>query len=55
MTEERKYAVLLATILCARKLAAMESDRPNPVKFTTVDPAIDQVKFTEHTRRKSSP
>ena len=31
MTEERKHALLLAaTILAARKLAALESDRPSP-------------------------
>jgi hypothetical protein len=36
MTEERNYALLLA---------ALESDRPSPVKFTIVDRAVDQAKF----------
>jgi hypothetical protein len=46
MTEERKYAILFAaTVLCARKLAQMESDRPSPVKICTVERAIDQAKF----------
>jgi hypothetical protein len=31
MTEERKYAILFAaTLLCARKLIEMDSDRPSP-------------------------
>ena len=46
MTEERKHTILFAaTILCARKLAALESDRPSPAKFTAVDRAIEQAKF----------
>ena len=46
MTERRKFALLFAaTILAARKLNALDSDRPSPAKFTTVDRAIDQAKF----------
>jgi hypothetical protein len=46
MTEERKYAILFAaTVLSARKLAAMESDKPSPAKMCAVDRAIDQAKF----------
>ena len=46
MTEERKYAIFFAaTILAARKLAAMDSDRPSPAKFCAVDRAIEQAKF----------
>ncbi len=46
MTEERKHAILFAaTLLCARKLAQLESDRPSPVKICTVERAIDQAKF----------
>lgn len=46
MTEERKYALLLAaTILSARKLSALESDRPSPAKFTIVNRAIEQAEF----------
>jgi len=33
MTEERKYAILFAaTLLCARKLNELDSDRPSPAK-----------------------
>jgi hypothetical protein len=46
MTEERKHALLLAaTILAARKLAALDSDRPSPAKLCAVETAIDQAKF----------
>lgn len=46
MTEERRYAILFAaTILCARKLASLESDRPSPAKICAVERAIDQAKF----------
>jgi hypothetical protein len=46
MTEMRKMMLLLsATILAARKLAALETDRPSPAKYTTVDRAIEQAKF----------
>jgi len=46
MTEERKFAILFAaTLLCARKLTQMASDRPSPVKICTVERAVDQAKF----------
>ncbi len=46
MTEERKFAILFAaTLLSARKLSQLESDRPSPVKFCAVDRAIDQAVF----------
>jgi hypothetical protein len=46
MTEMRKMMLLLsATILAARKLAALDSDRPSQAKFTAVDRAIEQAKF----------
>ena len=46
MTEERKHALLFAAaLLCARKLAALESDRPSPAKLAAVENAIDQAKF----------
>jgi len=46
MTEERKYALLFAaTLLCARKLATLEYDRPSPAKVFAVENAIDQAKF----------
>ena len=46
MTERRKYAILFAaTILAARKLNELDSARPSPVKFKTVDRAIDLAKF----------
>jgi hypothetical protein len=41
MTEERKFAILFAaTILCARKLATLENDRPSPAKPAAVENAI---------------
>ena len=41
MTEERKHALLLAaTILAARKLAALADDRPSPAKLAAVETAI---------------
>ena len=46
MTEERKYAILFAaTLLCARKLMEMDSDRPSPAKFAVVENAIRQAAF----------
>lgn len=46
MTEERKYALLFAsTILCARKLIALESDKPSPAKVCAVETAIDQATY----------
>jgi len=34
MTEERKYAILFAaTLLCARKLNQLDSDRPSRQKW----------------------
>ena len=46
MTEERKYAILFAaTILAARKLIDMESDKPNMAKGYIVDKAIDDAAF----------
>ena len=41
MDEGRKYAILFAaTILCARKLTAMEPDKPNFAKEYVVETAI---------------
>jgi len=46
MTEERKYALLFAaTLLCARKLMGLDSDRPSPAKVAAVENAISQVAF----------
>lgn len=46
MSEERKYAILFAaTLLCARKLAALDSDRPSPTKIAAVQDAISQATF----------
>ena len=46
MTEDRKIALLLAaTLLAARKLNALDSDRPSPAKISAVENAIDQAKF----------
>jgi hypothetical protein len=46
MTEDRKFALLFATtLLAARKLNALDSDRPSPAKISAVENAIDQVKF----------
>jgi hypothetical protein len=45
MTENRKFALLFAaTILCARKLIELDSDRPSPAKIAAVE-TIDQAKF----------
>ena len=45
MTEERKYAVLLAaTLLCAGKLMELD-DRPSPAKVAAVENAISQAAF----------
>ena len=46
MTEERKYAILFAaTLLCARKLMELDSDRPSPAKVAAVENAIGQATF----------
>ena len=46
MTEERKYAILLAaTPLCVRKLMQLDSDRPSPAKVAAVENAISQAAF----------
>lgn len=46
MTEERKYAILFAaTLLCARKLMEMDSDRPSPAKIAVVENAVRQAAF----------
>jgi hypothetical protein len=46
MTEERKHAILFAaTILCARKLIEMDSNKPNMAKGFIVDKAIEDAGF----------
>jgi len=46
MTEDRKYAILFAaTLLCARKLIELDSDRPSPAKAAAVENAISQAAF----------
>ena len=46
MTEDRKYAILFAaTLLCARKLMELDSDRPSPAKVAAVENAISQAAF----------
>ena len=46
MDEGRKYAILFAaTILCARKLTAMEPDKPNFAKECIVETAIKDAAF----------
>jgi hypothetical protein len=46
MTEERKFAILFAaTLLCARKLAELDSDKPSPAKVYAVNTAIERAKF----------
>jgi hypothetical protein len=46
MTEERKFAILFAvTILSARKLLDMDSDKPSMAKGFFVDRAIDDAAF----------
>ena len=54
MTEERKYAILFAvTLLCARKLMQLDSDRPSPAKLAVVENAISQAAFIlEHIARR---
>jgi hypothetical protein len=54
MTEERKYAILFpATLLCARKLMELDSDRPSPAKVAAVENAIGQAAFIlEHIDRR---
>jgi hypothetical protein len=46
MNEERKYAILFAaTLLAARKLHDLDSDRPSPAKMCAVDNAIANAEF----------
>ena len=46
MSEERKYAILFAAaLLSARKLAALDSERPSPAKIAAVEDAISQAAF----------
>jgi hypothetical protein len=46
MTEERKFAILFAaTLLCARKLAELDSDKPSPAKVYVVNTAIEKAAF----------
>jgi hypothetical protein len=46
MTGERKFALLFAaTLLCARKLMNLESDRPTPARIRTVDRAIREAAY----------
>jgi len=46
MDEGRKYAILFAaTILCARKLTAMEPDKPNLAKEYIVETAVRDAAF----------
>ena len=46
MTEDRKYAILFAaTLLCARKLNELDSDKPSPAKIAAVENAIRQAAF----------
>ena len=54
MTEDRKYAILFAaTLLCARKLMELDSDRPSPAKIAAVENAISKAAFIlEHIDRR---
>jgi len=54
MTEDRKYAILFAaTLLCARKLIELHSDRPSPAKVAAVENAISQAAFImEHIEKR---
>src|SRR5215469_716178 len=46
MTEERKYAILFAaTLLYARKVNELDSDRPSPARAAAVKYAISQAVF----------
>jgi len=46
MTEERKYAILFAaTILAARKLNQLDSDKPSPARVCIVENAIRQAAY----------
>ncbi len=46
MTEERKFASLFAaTLLCARKLAELDSDKPSPAKIYVINTAIEKAAF----------
>jgi hypothetical protein len=56
MNEERKYAILFAaTLLCARKLIELDSDRPSSAKVAAVENAISQAAFIlEHIDRRYS-
>jgi hypothetical protein len=52
MTEERKFAILFAaTLLCARKLAELDSDKPSPAKIYAINTAIERAKFILDTLR----
>jgi hypothetical protein len=43
LIEERKYTILFAaTLLCARKLIELDSERPSPAKVAAVEKAISQ-------------
>ena len=46
MTEERKYAILIAaTLLRARKLNQLVSAQPSPAKVAAVENAINHAAF----------
>jgi hypothetical protein len=46
MTEERKFAILFAaTILAARRLIDLDTDKPNMAKGFLVDRAIEDAAF----------
>ena len=46
MTEERKYAILFAaTILAARKLNQLDSEKPSPARMCIVENAIRQAAY----------
>ena len=54
MTEERKYVILFgATLLCARKLIELDSDRPSPAKVAALENTISQAAFImEHIEKR---
>jgi hypothetical protein len=44
--KERKFAILFAaTLLCARKLAELDSDKLSPAKIYAVNTAIEKAAF----------
>ena len=56
MTEERKYAILFtATLLCARKLVELDSDRPSPAKVAAGENAISHGAFILECRDRKWP